>query len=208
MKALSLHQPWASLIAIGAKRVETRHWTTSYRGPLAIHAAATTAGLDGLKDERHGWIGAYCTGRWAEDVRHVADCDCDEDEETVGRACMSNSEHGHALLSDEGAHGFSLAAKVPLGAVVATCDLMDVVPVVRGGDTIEECCVEIFDDALTLVRPHYASLWTTSDITAEAPYGDFERGRYAWLLDNVVALPEPVPAKGRQGLWNWEYTTP
>ena len=39
MKALSLHQPWASLIALGAKRIETRSWSTRYRGPLAIHAA-------------------------------------------------------------------------------------------------------------------------------------------------------------------------
>ena len=39
MKCLSLWQPWASLVAIGAKRIETRGWSTSYRGPLAIHAA-------------------------------------------------------------------------------------------------------------------------------------------------------------------------
>jgi activating signal cointegrator 1 len=39
MKALSLTQPWATLIAIGAKAIETRSWQTSYRGPLAIHAA-------------------------------------------------------------------------------------------------------------------------------------------------------------------------
>src|SRR5690606_17299582 len=39
MKALSLWQPYASLIAVGAKRYETRHWKTDYRGPIAIHAA-------------------------------------------------------------------------------------------------------------------------------------------------------------------------
>ncbi len=39
MKALTLTQPWASLVAIGAKKNETRSWSTSYRGPLAIHAA-------------------------------------------------------------------------------------------------------------------------------------------------------------------------
>lgn len=38
MKALTLTQPWASLVAIGAKHIETRSWATSYRGPLAIHA--------------------------------------------------------------------------------------------------------------------------------------------------------------------------
>lgn len=39
MKALSLTQPWATLVAIDAKQFETRSWSTSYRGPLAIHAA-------------------------------------------------------------------------------------------------------------------------------------------------------------------------
>jgi hypothetical protein len=39
MKAITLTQPYATLIAIGAKRIETRSWRTSYRGPLAIHAA-------------------------------------------------------------------------------------------------------------------------------------------------------------------------
>ena len=38
-KALSLWQPWASLIALGAKQYETRSWSTNYRGELVIHAA-------------------------------------------------------------------------------------------------------------------------------------------------------------------------
>ena len=41
MKAISLWQPWASLVAAGVKRHETRHWPTNYRGPIAIHAAKT-----------------------------------------------------------------------------------------------------------------------------------------------------------------------
>lgn len=39
MKALTLTQPWATLVAIGAKRIETRSWRTSFRGQVAIHAA-------------------------------------------------------------------------------------------------------------------------------------------------------------------------
>lgn len=39
MKALSLWQPWGTLMELEAKRNETRSWGTSYRGPLAIHAA-------------------------------------------------------------------------------------------------------------------------------------------------------------------------
>lgn len=36
MKAISLHQPWASLIASGDKTIETRWWRTPYRGDLLI----------------------------------------------------------------------------------------------------------------------------------------------------------------------------
>lgn len=38
-RALTLTQPWATLIATGKKCVETRSWMTNYRGRLAIHAA-------------------------------------------------------------------------------------------------------------------------------------------------------------------------
>jgi hypothetical protein len=39
MKCLSLWQPWATLVVIGAKKFETRSWPTRYRGPLLIHAS-------------------------------------------------------------------------------------------------------------------------------------------------------------------------
>lgn len=39
MKVLSLLQPRATLVVIGAKKIETRSWKTKYRGPLLIHAS-------------------------------------------------------------------------------------------------------------------------------------------------------------------------
>ncbi len=42
MKCISLWQPWASHIAFGNKKIETRSWSTGYRGPLLIHAAKRT----------------------------------------------------------------------------------------------------------------------------------------------------------------------
>lgn len=39
MKALTLTQPWATLVISGRKRVETRSWSTSIRDRIAIHAA-------------------------------------------------------------------------------------------------------------------------------------------------------------------------
>lgn len=38
MKAITIIQPWATLIAIREKKFETRSWATKHRGPLAIHA--------------------------------------------------------------------------------------------------------------------------------------------------------------------------
>lgn len=39
MKAITLWEPWATLVALGIKQYETRNWYTNHRGPLAIHAA-------------------------------------------------------------------------------------------------------------------------------------------------------------------------
>ena len=44
MKALSLLQPWASLVVIGAKKIETRSWNSRHRGELLIHASMGKAG--------------------------------------------------------------------------------------------------------------------------------------------------------------------
>lgn len=39
MKVISLLQPWATLVVIGAKKIETRSWNTKHRGPILIHAS-------------------------------------------------------------------------------------------------------------------------------------------------------------------------
>lgn len=39
LRGLSLTQPWASLVAFGAKTIETRSWSSPYRGEVAVHAA-------------------------------------------------------------------------------------------------------------------------------------------------------------------------
>lgn len=44
MKLITLWEPWASLLAVSAKRIETRGWSTDYRGPCAVHAAKAGLG--------------------------------------------------------------------------------------------------------------------------------------------------------------------
>ena len=127
MKAITLHQPWASLVAVGAMAVETRPWTSRYRGPLAIHAAKKPVLVD----------------------------------DTYYRSVLASA----GLNPDE----------LPLGAILATCRLME--------------CEKI----------------TRADIPCYPAYafGNFNPGWYAWKLTDIQALTDPIPARGHRGLWDW-----
>lgn len=46
MKALTISEPFASMIAIGDKIVENRTWPTKFRGRFAIHAGKGTQYID------------------------------------------------------------------------------------------------------------------------------------------------------------------
>lgn len=97
MKAISLWQPWASAIALGHKRIETRGWSTRYRGPLAIHAAKkwtaeeremsemfeTSYGLEGLSDPPRGCIVAIAELTSVRPTEHLTDT-ISEIEEMLG----------------------------------------------------------------------------------------------------------------------------
>jgi hypothetical protein len=122
MKAISLWQPWASAMAVGLKTVETRHWSTSYRGHMAIHAAK----------------------RWTRD----------------------ESEFAEAM---------GLPADLPLGAIVAFGEL---------------CAINRTE---TLRQTLSAQ---------EQEWGNYADGRFGWVFANIVALPEPVPFRGAQGLFD------
>lgn len=62
MKTLTIHQPWAALLAYRIKIYETRGWSCRYRGPLAIHASKSN---DSLK-----WL-ATATDPNASEVRRI-----------------------------------------------------------------------------------------------------------------------------------------
>lgn len=35
--------------------------------------------------------------------------------------------------------------------------------------------------------------------------GEYKEGRYAWILDNIRILKNPIKAKGHLNIWNYEY---
>jgi len=152
MKAMTLTQPWASLVALGEKRIETRSWSTTYRGPLAIHAAK-------------GWP-----------VEAAALCST----EPFRTALVAIDVPGRFVT--EGKRGVS-APDLPRSVIVATCRLADCLMVEPTPEVRR-----IFADH---AAPH------------DKEFGDYTLGRYMWLLADVVALPEPIPARGALGLWEW-----
>ncbi len=54
MKAITIKQPWATLIAEGYKEYEFRIWKTKYRGDILIHAGK---GIDKKAMERFKHLG-------------------------------------------------------------------------------------------------------------------------------------------------------
>lgn len=73
-RVITLTQPWATLVALGAKRIETRSWATKYRGPLLIHAAAglgPVGGAIGLHDLC--WTEPFRSTLLAAAIKGVAD---------------------------------------------------------------------------------------------------------------------------------------
>lgn len=82
MRALSIRQPWASLILAGHKTVENRVWNTTHRGPIIVHAGVTVARHALGLAERRGItdppIGAYLGVVDLVDIHHAdKGCRCD-----------------------------------------------------------------------------------------------------------------------------------
>jgi hypothetical protein len=73
--------------------------------------------------------------------------------------------------------GIDWRERMPLGAVVAIGRL--------------SACAATFGFGLDNL--------TKADFEA----GNFTPGRYAWRVDEIHALAEPIPLTGRQGLFNW-----
>ncbi|WP_063842725.1 ASCH domain-containing protein [Sphaerimonospora mesophila] len=117
MKALTVRNPWAWAIAHGVKTIENRTWNTTYRGRLAIHAAARP-------DREDAFARVY---------------------ELTGAYVL----------------------KSPASAIVAVVDLVDVC-------TAQDC---------------ECGPWAVP-------------GQLHWQFANARELPDPVPCKGRLGLWD------
>lgn len=134
MKTLSLLQPWASLVVMGLKKIETRSWNTSHRGDLLIHASL---------------------GR---------------------KAALLTTEFPFKKYIPE----FNA---LPFSAIIGKVTLEDVVPVER-----------LF----------YSDAMMNQLTLEEKAFGDYTKGRYAWILTEPEKFLKPVPVKGGLRLWEFD----
>jgi hypothetical protein len=88
-------------------------------------------------------------------------------------------------------------AEMPYGAVIATAELVD--------------CWRIMDchnGTALLYKPtppgeKFDEQHRPLIDGNEYLFGNYRDGYYAWQLENVKILEKPIPARGQQGLWNW-----
>lgn len=135
MKTLSLYQPWATLVVIGAKRIETRSWCTDYRGPLLIHASKKFSKAD-------------------------------------RKLCETDIYFKRAL------EAYSVDA-LPLGAIVGKVYLREI------------------RTTTVMLASHELS-------EQEKRFGNYDYGRWAFLLTGFEEFREPIPAKGSLGIWKFK----
>lgn len=85
--------------------------------------------------------------------------------------------------------------ELPRGEIIATAELVGCHKIVRHGGR---------------GMPWEGPGWLETDHGIYEPtdqellFGDWTPGRYAWEITNINLLDTPIPAKGRQGLWNWD----
>jgi hypothetical protein len=70
MKALTVKQPWASLIIRGGKDIENRDWYTGQRGIVAIHSSAKLehGEMDSACDMMSGFVPRFSAQRFKLDI--------------------------------------------------------------------------------------------------------------------------------------------
>lgn len=131
MKALTIKEPFASLILNKKKLIETRSWKTSYRGELYIHAGiakVTKKVLDrpGLKE----------------------------------------------LLGTDEYENY--------GLIICKCKLVD--------------CIYMDEKYIEFIKNNRPDQFVC---------GRYEVGRYAWILEEIEPLKEPILKKGQLSIWNF-----
>lgn len=71
--------------------------------------------------------------------------------------------------------------ELSFGKIICKCNLVD--------------CIEMTDEWINKIK---------TEQSKEYICGIYEKGRYAWILENIEPLETPITVKGHLGIWNYE----
>lgn len=182
MKAVVLHQPYATLVALGVKTIETR--PSPPNGPMRPDGVR---GLPGLAIEPGERI-AIVAGMQKADV------------DKVGMA-------PYAPLMDPDRPGM-LRLPLAFGAVVCTVVVTEALPMepCPPYSSSFDDRWEPEPPSVLYLGGLDGGPWAFIDgdgpisFVGHLPYGDFAPGRWGWLLTDVEPCA-PIPCKGKQGVF-------
>ena len=179
MKALSLLQPTASLVARGEARIVVWPSAVEHRGTVGIHASTTVFGSALRRGEVRSF-GAFNLER--DDPR-------------------GSAERQYLLRGDR----LSWPYRLPLGAMVATAELVDCLPVLSPDADPSGPCLVLEEGKLTEWTA--VSYWENEaderDRSDQLAYSRFRPGWYALVFESPRPV-SPVASPGHAGLWDWE----
>lgn len=195
MKAVTLWQPWASLIAFGLKTIETRSWGTRYRGPLLIHAAKRRPTFEDMRvvvDNIDAWNSWGAAG--------LIDLD----------SVVYPGPLGVVVAVVDLAECLPIVQSMSDDDLKWTMDrtdgrrLVDPGPTQYTGLGTPLYGLRVIETRTEISEQDGHASWVSESFDGlehQRPYGDFTHGRLAWMLAGIRPLDEPIPAKGMQGLW-------
>lgn len=204
LPALTMHQPWATLIIAGIKPVENRGWPPSTLPPAPWHAQ--------FRCPRHGWCEAA-------DVTTAKTCLRCGPQDVVLQRGHTDGPFPFRLAVHAGTRfdhrGFERALHLACVAADPKDDRIGLALAMTVGSSTDPAV----RDAAGFPR---GVVLGTVTVTGAHPADDCERRsrgdaspaahcspwaepyRWHWLLADPQPLPEPIPAKGRPRLWTFD----
>lgn len=180
MKALTVVQPYATAIVTGAKWLETR--------PDPPSGAMRPTG-------RRGFPG-HALSRGERIAIHASQLHGDDRDHLDAWSMLEKLTGRREVVS---------------GAIIGTVVVVDAVPIFgtpHGDLTVPVAIVvdrRLFRSTSWLYRSTSGVMLRdarrSDALEDQMALGDFHAGRWAWVLDDPVEFDEPVPCKGRQGVW-------
>jgi len=180
MYCTSLRQPWATLIAAGFKKCETRS-TPLFRNRIGERIGIASS----KKPPDHDQVfGDFAIAPWR-----------------LGEYGDPNATFGWEISRhrDWPDRWDKVDADVPFGALVCTAVVENVVEMVEHDDlTIVEPHI-VTNDRVCYYRDPQRK--TVMDLSVERDLGFYEPGRFGIILADVRPVTPPTPISGAQGIW-------